>query len=94
MALREEILRKPLGLSFTPEELACEEGHMHIAGYLGQELCTTAILVPEGSALKMQRVATKTSFQNKGAGSALMRYRSAEMHGKAIERIDENCKVQ
>lgn len=83
VALREEILRKPLGLFFTQEELAIEKEHIHIAGFLGQELCATAVLVPEGKELKMQRVATKAHLQSKGIGSVLMRFCEdyAKKHG-------------
>lgn len=74
LALREEILRKPLGLIFTKEELELEKEYVHIAGFLGQEMCTTAVLVQDGNALKMQKVASKAQFQGKGVGSALMRF--------------------
>lgn len=74
VALREEILRKPLGLFFTKEELEIEKDHVHIAGFLGQEMCATVVLVPDGDEMKMQRVALKASFQGKGIGSALMRF--------------------
>jgi predicted GNAT family N-acyltransferase len=74
VALREEILRKPLGLFFTKEELEMEKEHVHIAGFLGQEMCATAVLVPDGEKMKMQRVALKASFQGKGIGSSLMRF--------------------
>lgn len=72
VALREEILRKPLGAFFTVDELEQEKDLIHIAGFLGQELCATAMLVPENNALKMQRVAVKSPYQNKGVGSILM----------------------
>ena len=74
VALREEILRKPLGLFFTKGELGMEKEHVHIAGFLGQEMCATAVLVPDRDEMKMQRVALKASFQGKGIGSALMRF--------------------
>lgn len=80
VALREEILRNPLGLFFTKEELELEKGHIHIAGFLGQELCVTAVLVPDGDKVKMQRVAAKAQFQGKGIGSALIRF--CEKHAK------------
>lgn len=87
VALREAILRKPLGLKFTQEELELEKEHVHIAGFLGQELCATAVLVPEQNTLKMQRVAIKNHFQGMGIGSALMPFceEYAKNHGyKAI----------
>ncbi len=74
VTLREEILRKPVGLFFTKEELEKEKEYVHIAGFLGQEMCATAMLVPEGDEMKMQRVALKSSFQGKGIGSSLIRF--------------------
>ena len=71
VALREEIMRKSLGVSFASEELELKDA-IHLAGFLGQDLCATAVLVPEGNELRMQRVATKSHLQNKGIGSALM----------------------
>ena len=51
-----------------------EKEHVHIVGFLGQEMCATAVLVPDGEEMKMQRVALKSSFQGKGIGSSLMRF--------------------
>lgn len=83
VALREAVLRKPLGLIFTEEELSLEEKHIHIAGFLGQELCATAVLVPKKNELKMQRVAIKKELQDKGIGSALTAFceEYAKQHG-------------
>lgn len=52
MALREEILRKPFGLSFSAEELDLEEEHIHIIGLIDNEIVATAVLVPEASTVK------------------------------------------
>lgn len=70
--LREEILRIPLGMSFSPEELELEKDYVHVAGFCGEELCATLMLVPKGDELKMQRVAIREDFQNRGVGSAMI----------------------
>ncbi len=74
---------KPFGLFFTKEQLELEKEHVHVAGYLGQEMCATAVLVPVGDEMKLQRVASKTQFQGKGIGSALTRFCEAyaKKHG-------------
>lgn len=54
--LREDILRRPLGLTFLPEELEAEKDHIHIAGFQDDEIISTIILVSEGTCYKMQRV--------------------------------------
>lgn len=74
VALREEILRKPLELSFSQEELEVEKEHVHVVGFLGQELCAAAVLVANNEELKMERVATKASLQGKGLGSTMMTF--------------------
>ena len=74
VALRESILRKPLGLSFSAEELEQEKEHIHIAGFLSEKICATAVLVPEGDSFKMQRVATDETLQGLGIGSAMMAF--------------------
>lgn len=42
-----------------------EREHVHMAGFLGQEMCATAALVPDGEEMKMQRVALKASSKEK-----------------------------
>ncbi len=70
--LREGILRKPLGLIFLPEELEAEKEHIQIAGFQGDKVISTAVLVPEGKDYKMQRVVVKEGLQDSGIGSKMM----------------------
>lgn len=72
--LREQVLREPLGQTFSEAELIEESTHIHIAGYLHNELIATAVLVPEKGAVKMQRVAVSPQYRNKDLGSKLMQF--------------------
>lgn len=72
--LREEILRKPFGLKFLPEELEKEKNHIQITGYRDQEIIATAVLVPEGKICKMQRVVVRNDLQNSGIGTKMMEF--------------------
>lgn len=85
VALREDILRKPLGSRFTADELVEEKNHHHIAGYLGENLVATAVLVPEGKGMKMQRVAVLTQQQNLNIGSKMMAFCEAFAKNKGCE---------
>lgn len=70
VVLRKEILQKP-------EEFVCQKeevNFIHIAGYLKDELCASALLVPENEFVKMQRVVVKTEVQRQGIGSLLLKY--------------------
>lgn len=74
VALRNEILRKPLGLTLTSEEQAQDKDCILIAGFLDDKLCATAVLVPEGDGLKMRQVAVKEDHQGKGLASAMLKF--------------------
>ncbi|MCC7452535.1 MAG: GNAT family N-acetyltransferase [Crocinitomix sp.] len=70
--LREKILRAPLGSKFTAKELEEEENHVQIAGFLENELVATAVLVPEGDRMKMQRVVVSENLRSQNIGSHMM----------------------
>lgn len=70
--LREKILREPLGSIFTAEELEEEKYHVQIAGFIEDTIIATAVLVPEGDAMKMQRVVVAEDLRGKNIGSEMM----------------------
>lgn len=72
--LREKVLREPLGSFFTKEELEAEHDHIQIAGFINDTIIATAVLVPEGDKLKMQRVAVDKSLRGKNIGTAMMKF--------------------
>lgn len=85
--LRERILRAPLGLVFRPDELAAERDHLHIVGVRRGRVCACAVLVPEGQAMKMQRVAVAEDLQGQGIGGAMMRYCERVAAGHGAEKV-------
>ena len=89
VALREEMLRKPLGLRFHPAELEQEKAHIHIAGFQDDVLIATAVLVPQGEHSKMQRVVVSTAFQSTGVGSQMMQF--CEAYAKAQGMLSIYC---
>ena len=71
--LRYEILRKPLNLHFTAEQLAAESDYFHLAYYQNEKLIASLILVPEGNGkMKMKQVVVATGHQGKGIGAKLI----------------------
>lgn len=72
--LREEVLRKPLGLFFVPEELEMEREHFHIVGLQEGEVIATVMLVPEGQTCKMRQVAVREDLRNMGIGSQIITF--------------------
>lgn len=73
LELREEVLRKPFGLSLYNEDLSREGEHAHFAAYADGDYIGCLILTPlEGGAAKMRQVAVKPEYQRQGVGKALV----------------------
>ena len=76
--LRDSILRRPLGLQFSAEELDAEKDSHHIACYLGDRLVGCLVLRPllDGD-VQMRQVAVVPDLQGQGIGRAMVEYSEA-----------------
>ncbi len=73
--LRDDILRKPLGLTFTPEELEKEKENMLIAAFEEEQILGCCMLVEEPpSGIRLRQMAVLNDLQGKGIGRALMNF--------------------
>jgi GNAT superfamily N-acetyltransferase len=74
IALRYEVLRKPLGLDFTPEQLGEEVNEFHFGCYDDFDtLCgCLTYQIYDTITLKMRQVAVLPTLQGKGIGKILV----------------------
>lgn len=73
--LREDVLRKPLGLGFTPQELEEEKNNMLIAAFEEEDILGCCMLVEENShTARLRQMAVLNDLQGKGIGRALMSF--------------------
>lgn len=73
VALRDRVLRKPLGLEFTQQELLAEDGQWHLALFAGDQVMACLVLVPlDGGEVKMRQVAVDPDAQGQGLGRRLV----------------------
>lgn len=71
--LRDRLLRQPLGLRFTEEELRQDRKDYHIVTKLDEQVIGCLILTPhEDGMIKMRQVAVDEQFQRQGVGQALV----------------------
>jgi predicted GNAT family N-acyltransferase len=91
--LRNQILRQPLGLSFTEEELLKEKNDILIAAFDDDEILGCCMLCPQNSnTLRLRQMAVSNNLQRKGIGASIMSfaenlardkgYRSMIMHAR------------
>ncbi len=73
--LRDTILRKPLGLSFTPEDLEKEKDNMLIGAFDDERMLGCCMLVEEQpDIVRLRQMAVLNDLQGKGIGRALMNF--------------------
>jgi GNAT superfamily N-acetyltransferase len=71
--LRDDILRKPLGLGFSPDELEQEKENMLIAAFEDEDILGCCMLVEENAdTVRLRQMAVLNDLQGKGIGRALM----------------------
>ncbi len=73
--LRDDMLRKPLGLGFTPQELEKEKDNMLIAAFEEEDILGCCMLVEENpETTRLRQIAVLNDLQGKGIGRALMSF--------------------
>ena len=73
--LRNEILRKPLGLAFKPEELAKEKNDILIAVFEEDKLLGCCLLTKvDNQCVRLRQMAVQNNLQGKGIGASMMNY--------------------
>jgi len=86
--LRDDILRKPLGLHFTPEELEKEKSNLHIAAYEDDQMLGCCMLVEEEpQTVRLRQMAVINDLQGKGIGRALMQFAENLARDRGYRRI-------
>ena len=91
--LRDDILRKPLGLSFSPDELEKEKDNILVAAFDDDQILGCCMLLEEEPGImRLRQMAVLNDLQGKGIGRALMNfaenlardrgYRCVRMHAR------------
>ncbi len=98
IALRDRVLRMPLGLAYTPQELQAEAGEWHLAVHDGSALFAVLLLrktIPDHcEVLKMRQVAVDTPLQGKGIGARLVRFAEDVAREQGCRRIELHAREQ
>ena len=73
--LRDDILRKPLGLSLSSDELESEKDNMLIGAFEDEDMLGCCMLVEEDpQTVRLRQMAVLNDLQGKGIGRALMNF--------------------
>lgn len=92
LALRYEVLRKPLGLEFTTTELQKDVPDIHLGLFENNTMIACLSLTFESTKAKMRQVAVLPDFQGKGFGKQLAIFAEVYATEKHIQCIYCNAR--
>ena len=88
LKLRDEILRKPLGLHFSDDEVEKEKSNLHIAAYEDGKMLGCCMLVQEKpQTVRLRQMAVINDLQGKGIGRALMQFAENLARDRGYKKI-------
>jgi len=88
VSLREDILRKPLGLRFSPEDLETDAAEFIFAFISGNLPIACVQAKPiDNQMVKLRQMAVAVTWQRKGLGSALLSRVENELKRKGFEKV-------
>lgn len=86
--LRNEILRRPLGLQFTPEELEKEKEEILIGAFEEEKMLGCCMLIMEApNSVRLRQMAVLNNLQGKGIGRALMQFAENIARDRGFQKI-------
>ncbi len=93
VALRYEVLRKPLGLTWEKGAFDGEEKAIHVGCFENGTLVGSLILKPvDATTLKMRQVAVANDRQSRGIGSELVRFSESVAVARGFTTIVANAR--
>ncbi|MEO6668100.1 MAG: GNAT family N-acetyltransferase [Ferruginibacter sp.] len=86
--LRYNILRQPLGLGFTSDELEKEKNDILIAAFDDDDMLGCCMLVPvDNNTLRVRQMAVNNNLQGKGIGASIMAFAENLARDKGYSKL-------
>lgn len=86
--LRNDILRQPLGLSFTEDELAKEKDDILIGAFDDDELLACCLMTRvDNTCLRLRQMAVQNNLQGKGIGASMMNFAEIVARDKGYKKL-------
>lgn len=93
--LRDRILRQPLGLQFSEEDLAKEAGDHHLVCLDGDNVVGVILMRPVNAhVIKMRQVAVEAGDQRKGIGTRMVLFAEGFCREKGYSTIEMHARLE
>ena len=86
--LRNEVLRQPLGLSFSQDELAQEKDEILIGAFEDDKMLACCMLTKaENKCLRLRQMAVQNNLQGKGIGASMLNFAETLSRDKGYKKL-------
>jgi ribosomal protein S18 acetylase RimI-like enzyme len=93
LKLRDDILRKPLGLDFSKEEIEKEKNNLLITATEEDQMLGCCMLVEEDpSTIRLRQMAVLNDLQGKGIGRALMNFAENLARDRGYKKVSMHAR--
>lgn len=94
LTLREQVLRVPLGLTLSQQDVALEEEQLHFGIFDQDEIVACVLFRPINSDLvKLRQMTVSPSQQGKGVGRDMLQQAETEIRKLGFNEIDMAARV-
>jgi GNAT superfamily N-acetyltransferase len=95
VALREEVLRKPLGLRFGTEELAAERDYHHYAAFIDDTLVGSVFFFGlNETRIQFRQMAVAPALHGRGVGRALLSHMESEAAAQGFNEAFAEARIE
>jgi len=92
--LRDEVLRKPLGLRLSDKDTEGEESQWHLVALAGDEVVATLSIKPlEAGVIKFRQMVVATGTQGSGLGMRMMEFGEALAKERGFTAAELHARV-
>ena len=94
LALRDAILRKPLGTQLSEKDTATDDKEFHIGAFDGEAAVGCIVLRPlEGGIIKLRQAAVADDYQGQGIGAKLVRFAEALASARGFTAAQMHARI-
>ena len=93
VALRQLVLRKPLGLSFTKNELNAEDDQLPLAAIAGETVVATLSIIWMDGHARLRQMAVDTEWQGNGIGTAMLQAAEIIVRDRGFTTIELHARI-
>ena len=94
VSLRDDLLRRPFGLTFDPAELAREKDDILIGAFDDDKMLGCCLLTETNSqTVRLRQMAVRNSLQGKGIGESILRFAETLARDKGYRKITMHARA-